>query len=329
MPQLVKVFREDPFYNDLNTIFIPYRTVLEMEALVGLYLTGGNYDFIKDLPQSHPSTIQLLDALHMKENPADFQIVDFFIKCVMPKLKPIVSYERDHHDKARRGNVVPYAKTRACLYFSLHCLKLKFLLIREFIESFKKNHYRLERSKDPSLIGAPSLLVAFGNVFHSKYRAILANMLPKKTVSKTVSRLLDNKDAITNEKVFQMATNLFPDEEHNKIKYIMRSIKASLFVCNLLFAALDITQPFSRGKPETFNPEEIMVSQDFIPELAPAMSQCLAENNVIQLRRCVDAFIQLNDMVLEGINIAYEVASGKEIHLGRTEMLYQIVPRSR
>ncbi|OLS12707.1 MAG: hypothetical protein RBG13Loki_3682 [Promethearchaeota archaeon CR_4] len=327
MPQVVKIFREDPYYNDLNSIFIPFRTVMEMEALVSLYLSVGNYDVIKDIPQSRPSASQFLQTLHMEGNPAYLQIVDFFIKCAMPKLKPVVSYERDHHDVIRRGNVVPYAKTRACLFFALHNLKLKFLVIQEFVDKFRKNQFQLERPKGPAGIEPPSFMTAFGNAFYEKYRAILADMLPKKTVSEKVSRLLQNKDAVTNEKIFQMATNLDKEEEINKIKYIMRNIKASLFVCNLLFAASDLTQAFSRGKPETFNPEETMISQDFIPELVPAITQCLAQNNVAQLRRCVDAFYQLMDIVLDGINIAYNVASGGEVRLGKTETLYHLQPR--
>jgi hypothetical protein len=329
MPHQVKVYREDPFYNDLNNFFIPYRTVLEMEALLGLYLSVSNYDLIKDVPKSKPSSMELLELLNMKENAAYYQIVDYFVHCALPKLKPIVVYERDHHDAERRGNVSPYAKTRACLYFALHSLKLKFLLIQEFFDKFKKDQYRLELPPGSSLKITPSLQAIFGVEVYEKYRNILADMLPKKTVSESVSLLMENKDAITNEKVFQMLTYLAYDEEHNKIKYIMRNIKASLFVCNLLFASLDLTQPFSHHKDEAFNPEEIMTSQDFIPELVPAASKCLAENNHTQLKRVLDAFDQLMNLVLDGINLAYQVASGGELKLGRTETLYQIRPKNR
>ncbi len=154
-------------------------------------------------------------------------------------------------------------------------------------------------------------------------------MLPKKVVSETVRKLLDNKDAITNEKVLQIATYLNVDEEQNKIKYIMRSIKSSLFVCNLLFTALDLTQPFSHGEGEAFNPEEIIVSQDFIPELVPAISKALGEKNEYMTKRCVEALDQLMNIVLDGINIAFHVASGKEINLERTETLYKIQPKTR
>ncbi len=329
MPQEVKISREDPFYNDLNKIFIPFRTVLEMEALVGMYLSVSNYDLIKDIAKSRVSSTELLNALNMNGNSAYYQIVDYFINCALPKLKSIVSYERDHHDAERRGNVSPYAKSRACLFFALHNLKVKFLVVREFFEEFKKNGYQLPPVKGSDAKISPPLQSVFGVEVYEKYCVILANMLPKKTVSETVSKLLDNKDAITNEKVLQMATYLSHDEEHNKIKYIMRSIKASLFVCNLLFTALDLTQPFSHGKDEAFNPEEIMVSQDFIPELVPAISKTLGEKNEYMTKRCVEAFDQLMNLVLDGINIAYKVASGKEINLERTELLYKIQPKTR
>ncbi len=329
MPQEVKISREDPFYNDLNKIFIPFRTVLEMEALVGMYLSVSNYDLIKDIAKSRPSSMELLEALHMKDNSAYYQIVDYFINCAIPKLKSIVSYERDHHDAERRGNVSPYAKSRACLFFALHNLKVKLLVIREFFEHFKNEGYRLPPIEGDNSKAPPSLQSAFGAEIYENYRIILANMLPLKTVSQTVSKLLDNKDAVTNEKILQMATYLAHDEEHYKIKYIMRSIKASLFVSNLLFTALDLTQPFSHGEDETFNPEEIMVSQDFIPELVPAISKALGEKNEFMVKRCVEAFDQLMNLVLEGINTAFKAASGKEINLGRTETLYRIQPKAR
>ncbi len=300
-----------------------------MEALVGMYLSVSNYDLIKDIAKSRPSSMELLEALQMKDNSAYFQIVDYFINCALPKLKSIVSYERDHHDAERRGNVSPYTKSRACLFFALHNLKVKFLVIREFFEQFKRDGYHIPPIKGSDSKISPSLQSVFGVQIYEKFRALLVNMLPKKTISETVSKLLDNKDAITNEKVLQMATHLNADEENNKIKYIMRSIKASLFVCNLLFTALDLTQPFSHGKDEAFNPEEIMVSQDFIPELVPAISKNVGEKNEYMVKRSVEAFDQLMNIVLDGINLAYQAASGKEINLDRTGLLYKIQPKSR
>ena len=52
---------------DLNKVFIPCRTVLEMEALTSLFLEYYNYDNIKELPQSQPSSQRLIEKFHVIE----------------------------------------------------------------------------------------------------------------------------------------------------------------------------------------------------------------------------------------------------------------------
>ncbi|MFX1236059.1 MAG: hypothetical protein ACFFBY_16150, partial [Promethearchaeota archaeon] len=46
---------------DLNKVFIPCRTVLEMEALTALFLEYYNYDEIKELPKSQPSSQRIIE----------------------------------------------------------------------------------------------------------------------------------------------------------------------------------------------------------------------------------------------------------------------------
>ena len=90
---------------DLNKVFIPCRTVLEMEALTSLFLEYYNYDDIKELPQSQPSSQKLIEKFHVIECEPLEHIIEYFIEVIVSKLKPIVMYERDHHDRFRMGNV--------------------------------------------------------------------------------------------------------------------------------------------------------------------------------------------------------------------------------
>ena len=117
------------FSNDLNKVFVPCRTVLEMETLTSLYLATSNYSKIKVIPEIQPSSENLIDIFGVKGNTAQELIIDFFINVTVKKLKPVVMYSREHHDRYRMGNVAPYAKTRNCLFFALHRLKVKFLII--------------------------------------------------------------------------------------------------------------------------------------------------------------------------------------------------------
>ena len=111
---------------DLNKVFIPCRTVLEMEALTSLFLEYYNYNEIRELPQAQPSSQSLIEKFRVIDCEPLERIIEYFIEVIVSKLKPIVMYERDHHDRIRMGNVDAYTKTRLCLFFALHRLKLKF-----------------------------------------------------------------------------------------------------------------------------------------------------------------------------------------------------------
>ena len=133
---------------------------------------------------------------------------------------------------------------------------------------------------------------------------------------------MDDKNSMTNEKLLEMATYTFHSETDNIIKFIMREIKASLFVCNLMFAKLDVKNPFLRGKETQIDEEEFMISNDFIPELLPAMDRCVAGTDYTMLFDLLAAFDFMMEKVLDGINYAYETISGGQIQLDIDETLY-------
>ncbi|TFG07782.1 MAG: hypothetical protein EU539_04075 [Promethearchaeota archaeon] len=293
-----------------------------METIISLYLINSNYDHIKEIPESRPSSERLIDILGMRGEQPQTDIIDYFMNCAIPKVKPLVMYERNHHDRIRMGNVAPYAKTRVCLYFALHRLKLKFLIIRNFIEDFKSKNYDLGSFYDEKNDEDLTFLSVLSREYYKKNEMALNLMIQKKRVSERVKGLLNEKDSITSEKLLKMATfKVFPEKE-NAIKYIMREIKASIFVCKLLFAKLDLFNPFSRTGETMFDIEEIMTSNDFIPELLPAISKSLKINNIEQLDDLIRAFYFLMDRVLKGINKAIEIASGGEIQISLNESIY-------
>lgn len=147
-------------------------------------------------------------------------------------------------------------------------------------------------------------------------------MIPEKRVSERVKNMLNDKDAITSERFIQMATFKVDLERENVIKFIMRGIKASIFVCKLMFAKMDLHSPFSIKEESTFNIEEIMISNDFIPTLLPTISDSLRENNLSQLKDCIKAFDFLMDKVLNAIKKNIEIASGGEIELELNDTIY-------
>jgi len=307
---------------DLNKVFIPCRTVLEMEALTSLFLEYYNYDDIKELPQSQPTSQKLIDKFHVIDCEPLEHIIAYFIDVIVKKLKPIVMYERDHHDRFRMGNVEAYAKTRLCLFFALHRLKLKFLFIKSFMDKFKELHYKLILSEDQKNLGVHTFLSAFYDDYYKKNEMNLKLMLTSKRISERVSELMDTSKTITNEDIINAITFKKFLDDKNRIKFIMKEIKASIFVCKVMFAQMDVYKPFTLAKEANIDAEDLMISQDFIPELIPAISQCYAEKHMPQLEDCFTAYEFLMNRVLEGINYAVEIASGGQILLDLDTTIY-------
>ncbi len=307
--------------NEINKVFIPCRTVLEMEALTSLFLETHNYESIKELPKSQPTSQQLIEVFSViKIEPLE-RIIQYFIDVVVNRLKPIVMYERDHHDRYRMGNVAAYAQTRVCLYLALHRLKLKFLIIKHFMDQFKQNQYKLTGSQDE---GYRTFLSSFHKNYAEKNLMNLKLMLSSKRMSERVSELMDTHDIITNEDIIQALSFKQYLDDNARIKFVMREIKASLFVCNIMFAKIDVLNPFLIPKETMIDTEDIMISQDFLPELIPDISSCILEENTSLTEDCFTAYDFFMNRVLEGINNGVKIASGGEINLDLDDTIYSM-----
>jgi hypothetical protein len=91
-----------------------------------------------------------------------------------------------------------------------------------------------------------------------------------------------------------------------------------------MFAKMDVITPFSKSKELNVNPERMMVSQDFIPELIPAISKCIRDNNPRHLHTLLEAFDFMMENVFESINNAFEIASGGGIMLDGDETMFSL-----
>jgi len=308
--------------NDLNKVFIPCRTILEMEALTSLFLEYYNYDLIKEIPKSQPSSQKIIEIFRILECQPLERIIKYFIDGVVQKLKPIVMYERDHHDRFRRGNVVAYTKTRVCLYLALHRLKLKFMFIKHFMNIFKDNEFKLDIPEEQEDLAPHMFISSFYKGYTHKNKMNLKLMLSSKRVSERVKKLIDIKDIITNEDIINAITFKKYLDDNSRIKFIMREIKASIFVCKVMFAQIDVFDPFSEGKEVMIDAEEFMLNQDFIPVLIPAISNAYSSRKKNQLEDLFRAYEFMMNRVLEGINYAIEIASGGQILLELDGTIY-------
>ncbi|TXT58157.1 MAG: hypothetical protein BAJALOKI2v1_430024 [Promethearchaeota archaeon] len=317
MPENIEIL------NDISKIFIPFRSVLEMETITSTFLETLNYDRLKEVPKTQPSSDKLISILKLKDNPLA-KSVDYFINTVLAKVKPIVMYARDHHDINRRGNVIPYIKTRISIFFALHRLKVKFLIIKNFFDKLQAHYFNKDVFLENDSINDKSLLSLFYEYYYKKNLMNLHLMLPKSKKSKRVVQLLNNRDTITNEKLLNMVGKKYYNNKNEQIKFIMREIKASLFTCKLIFARMDVFKPFITKRGGSINIEELMISNDFIPELIPAMSESLDEENYKAFENYYRAFRFMLRNSLEGINYAISLASDGQLSLDLEEPIYTI-----
>ncbi|MFW9785083.1 MAG: hypothetical protein ACFFFB_22570, partial [Candidatus Heimdallarchaeota archaeon] len=163
---------------------------------------------------------------------------------------------------------------------------------------------------------------AFYKDYYKKNKMNLKLMLFSKRMSERVSKLMDTSDTITNEDIINAITFKKFLDDKNRIKFIMKEIKASLFVCKIMFAQMDVYNPFTIADETMIDVEEMMISHDFIPELIPAMSRCFAGDTVAPLINCFSAYNFMMSKILEGINKAVEIASGGQIQLDLGGTIY-------
>jgi hypothetical protein len=317
MPENVEIL------NDITKVFIPYRSVIEMETITSMFLELLNYDELREIPKSQPSSEKLIELFRLEDNPLS-RSVDYFVNTVLAKVKSVVMYAREHHGMSRRGNVSAYTKTRISIFLALHRLKLKFLIIKKFFDILQANYFNKEVFLDKISSDDDSLLSLFYEYYYRKNLMNLHLMLPKSKKNERVNKLQMHNDNITNEKLLNMVAKKHYENKNQKIKFIMREIKASLFVCKLIFARMDVFKPFITKKGTTINIEDLMISNDFIPELIPAMSRSLEENNFKAFENYYRAFTFMLRNTLEGINQAIAIASDGQIDLDLKDPIYTI-----
>jgi len=158
--------------------------------------------------------------------------------------------------------------------------------------------------------------------YYEKNKRELQVIIPTKHASDRVKNLMDLKDKIIGEQIIDMATFESPSKADIQINFIMRGIKASIFVSKMMFAKIDILNPFQEGSEMEMDIEDTMISNDFIPSLIPAMSKYYAANDIRHLEESYNVFEFLMNKVLDGIDYALGIASGGQIDIGRDSFLY-------
>ena len=82
-----------------------------------------------------------------------------------------------------------------------------------------------------------------------------------------------------------------------------------------MFAKIDVPNPFTIAKETMIDGEDVMISQDFLPELIRDISSSIINNTPTLTEDYFTAYDFLMHRVLEAINNAIKIASGGEIIL--------------
>lgn len=211
--------------NHMNKVFIPHRSVLEMEALISTCLIDFSYDHIKDIPELRPTLERLHDILKVRDILPLMKIVERFYNITVEKLKPIAMYSRNHHDINRMGNVIAYSKTRVPLFLALYRLKFKFLLIKNYLDEFKNSNYKINSQNSDR---------KFRDILYEDFYEInkmaLNLMIPERNESNEVRMKMNLSGRILRDDIIDMATLFDFTSAGFRENYLMRSIKSSLFI---------------------------------------------------------------------------------------------------
>ena len=315
---------KNQYYKDLNSVFIPFRPVLEMELLVSQFLVHENYATISKKAHLQPDYGEMQTALCVdKGGNLNHDILDRFYHLVH-HIKPIILPAREHHDRVRYGNVNAYTRSRIAGFYALDHFKFKILLLKKFLTTLSASYYNLaalQNIRGKVDLSELDLGTALYQEFHARSMEYFKLISPEKELAARHKNVFKSVSFSALEKMCCFSTD---EKSDNKINYIMRSLKSSLYVCTVIFSHMDVPHPFDHKDSHVIDFEQKLLSPDFIPKLITSMTTALKRQKYFLLADLHKAFDFLIDRMLDGINQAIKVTANYQIHLEREQTLYYV-----
>ncbi|XEO76934.1 hypothetical protein WKT22_01963 [Candidatus Lokiarchaeum ossiferum] len=302
---------------DQNKVFIPFRAVYEIEMLVSLYLINYSYDSIEKGAFSMMDVNELSNLLGIAEKSLYRNIVErFFVS--FEKIKPIRLNARDNSDRKRMGNVNAYSESRIPAFFAVDRLKVKFLILKKILTKLKENDFVLQKMTLLQIEPDTTLETVVFEEYY-KYLTEYFNIItPKKEFSHSKHNVLYS---IGTEKLEEIRGYLSL-AKNSPLNYIMRSLKSSLFVCNLIFTQMDVPDPFYHTDETIIDIRETIADPQLIPSLVQELDVALRNKNITMAEELHDKFELLVKRILKALSNAINTASNGQIHLRVEETLY-------
>ncbi len=306
---------------DRIKVFEPFRPIYEMELLISLYLINYNYYEIKNISLQQPNQKEFNQRLRITEESIYFDISDRF-HSLLNTITPIGSiFQQKIQEINTSGRIYAYNSNRIPAYFALERLKVKLILLKKIINKLEKECWVLSIFPKFDSLKKISLESIVFEEFYSRlerYSKIIAPI----QISIGKKRSLYN-DIVYSRKLEEMCLYISHSKRSYRMNYIMRSIKASLFVCNMIFTYLDIPDPFENNKDNhMINISETLLDPNFIAKTIQSMSEALETKNFLILYDLHNSFNFLMNQVLAGINNAMVMASNSQLHLHIDQTLY-------
>lgn len=308
---------QNNYTNDLNKVYIPFRPILEAELMVSGILAIRNYEFLSKLPFTTLDAKPVIKELDLTSDHLFSKILERLFT-VMKRIVPIASELGPNlKDELRYGNVNAYTESRIPLFYAIDRLKVKLLILRDFFTRLQENHYQLSAFPSYARKADKSL---YSILFSEYYDRMLKYFQTIVWEPRYKTKYLNSSEEVNFRVLYELHAHQ-QESSTSKINYIIRGLKSSLFISNLIFHMCDIPDPFETGNGCV---ESLLLNRDFIPGMINVMDMAYRVSDANKLREIVDMFLCYLDNIIEGVNNGIKIASHGQLTPEKDEILYYI-----
>lgn len=305
---------ENTYSADINKVFIPHRSLLEMELLITFLLTKHNYKTLSSLPFASLDLDFISRELQIPEGSVFHTILARFNQNIQ-SIIPISSYMRKVEEHTRFGNVNAYSKSRIPVFYAMDRLKIKLLVLLNFLTKLESHHYLLASFPKYRQLSDKN----FMSVFFSEYFTRMREYFETVTWEPEYKlKFMKDQSQINYQLLNELHKFQVPTTELDVI-YIMRSIRASFLVCKIVFQRMDVADPFHTDKGSI---DTLILNHEIIPGMISMIDNAYRLQDQPKIREIVSLFINYLTNMLNGIWMGYKIASNDQIHLDMDKTLY-------
>lgn len=305
MKKHYRIMQEIKYDKDINSVFVPFRPILEMELVLCSLLAKFNYETLSKLPYTSLDVPYILNELGISDESVFKIIIERFFK-TLQKIVPLANYSRNIEKHSRYGNVNAYTKSRVPVFYAIDRLKFKLILLRNLLSHLRSNHYLL--SAFPSFKQKNSK--SFETILFAEYCARMWEYFETVSWEPEYQSKFFKKENQINHKILHELNRFQMPKQNMNVIFIMRSVRASYLLSKILFKMMDVETPFIH---ENESIEPIILNREIIPGMLSAINDAFRIGDSNKIRELVDMFENYLSWMIEGLNHGYCIASNYQI----------------